>query len=164
MVRLRPAPGYHLEQTLPLGTRAAARDASLADKHPLPRATRLDRPGQHAVRRPFRERDHQRCGFRIDPNVDEAQIDLVQDMIYSQHLAKLGFYRGCRSGDESAPRETSAGGTYYTDGLRAVLFFENRPVSISQIQFLPGSASSITTANRSTGTTAQTRREAPGFF
>jgi hypothetical protein len=77
------------------------------------------------------------AGPRIDPNVDEAQIDLVQDMIYSQHLARLGFVEGVGEVMQSAPRETSAGGTYYTDGLRAVLFFENRPVSISQIQFLP---------------------------
>lgn len=77
------------------------------------------------------------AGPRIDPNVDEARIDLVQDMIYSQHLARLGFVEGVGRVMQSAPRETSAGGTYYTDGLRAVLFFENRPVSISEIQFLP---------------------------
>ncbi len=36
----------------------------------------------------------------------------------------------------SSPRTTSGGGTYHTDGLRAVLIFEPRYVPLSAIEFL----------------------------
>jgi hypothetical protein len=72
----------------------------------------------------------------IDPDVDEARNDLVQDLIYSQFLAKMGFVKGVGQVMESNPRKTPGGGTYHTDGLRAVLFFEKRPVHLSEIGFL----------------------------
>ncbi|MEA3410611.1 MAG: LssY C-terminal domain-containing protein [Pseudomonadota bacterium] len=73
------------------------------------------------------------AGPRLDPNIDEARNDLVQDMIYSQHLGRLGFARGVGRVTTSKPRATQGGGTYHTDGLRAVLLFEHDPVSISEI-------------------------------
>lgn len=72
----------------------------------------------------------------IDPNVDEARNDLVQDVIYSQYLAKIGFVKGVGQVMASSPRKTPSGATYHTDGLRAVLLFEQRPVSLSEIEFL----------------------------
>ncbi len=72
----------------------------------------------------------------IDPDVDEARNDLVQDLIYSQFLAKIGFVQGVGQVMASSPRTTPGGGTYHTDGLRAVLFFEPRPVHLSEIRFL----------------------------
>jgi hypothetical protein len=72
----------------------------------------------------------------IDPDVDEARNDIVQDMIYSQSLVKLGFVKGVGRVTDLNPRKTSSAGTYHTDGLRAVLFFERKPISISQLQFL----------------------------
>jgi len=73
------------------------------------------------------------AGPRIDPNIDEARNDLVQDMIYSQHLGSIGFTRGVGRAMTSKPRATQGGGIYHTDGLRAVLLFEHDPVSISEI-------------------------------
>jgi hypothetical protein len=72
----------------------------------------------------------------IDPDVDEARNDIVQDMIYSQSLMKLGFVKGVGRVTDLNPRKTSSGDTYHTDGLRAVLFFERKPISISQLRFL----------------------------
>jgi hypothetical protein len=72
----------------------------------------------------------------IDPFVDEARNDLVQDMIYSQSLVKMGFVKGVGRIMASTPRKIPNGATYHTDGLRAVLIFEKRPVSLSEIQFL----------------------------
>lgn len=72
----------------------------------------------------------------IDPDADEARNDLVQDLIYSQFLAKIGFVRGVGQVMASSPRTTLGGGTYHTDGLRAVLFFEPRPVPLSGIESL----------------------------
>ena len=72
----------------------------------------------------------------IDPDVDEARNDLVQDLIYSQHVAKIAFVQGVGQVAASSPRKTPGGGSYHTDGLRAVLFFEPRQIPLSAIEFL----------------------------
>lgn len=56
-------------------------------------------------------------------DVDEARNFLIQDMMYSGGLDKLGFAYG------AGPRERS-------DGLRAVLFFAVRPLSLSDVEIL----------------------------
>jgi LssY-like putative type I secretion system component LssY len=56
-------------------------------------------------------------------DVDEARNLLVQDMMYSGGLDKLGFAHG------SGARERG-------DGLRAVLFFVTRPLSLSDVEIL----------------------------
>jgi len=71
----------------------------------------------------------------IEPFVDEARNNLVQDIIYSQSLIKMGFVKGVGRVMASTPRKLPSGATYHTDGLRAVLLFEKRPVSLSEIEF-----------------------------
>jgi len=71
----------------------------------------------------------------IEPFVDETRNNLVQDIIYSQSLLKMGFVKGVGCVMESTPRKLPSGATYHTDGLRAVLLFEKRPVSLSEIEF-----------------------------
>lgn len=71
----------------------------------------------------------------IEPFVDEARNDLAQDIIYSQSLVKMGFVKGVGSVMASTPRKIRNGSIYHTDGLRAVLMFEDRPVSLSEIEF-----------------------------
>ncbi len=71
----------------------------------------------------------------MDPEVDEARNDLVQDMIYSQSLAKIGWVKGMDSVKVPEAGTTSSGAPYFTDGLRAVLLFQSRSVSISEIEF-----------------------------
>ena len=56
-------------------------------------------------------------------DVDEARNHLIQDMMYSGGLDKLGFAHG------SGTRERG-------DGLRAVLFFATRPLSLSEVEIL----------------------------
>ena len=63
------------------------------------------------------------AGLRTHADVDEARNLLVQDMMYSGGLDKLGFAHG--SG-------TSGRG----DGLRSVLFFATRPLSLSDVEIL----------------------------
>lgn len=72
----------------------------------------------------------------LHPDVDEARNLLVQDMMYSEGLAKLGFVTGVGPAPVARPRESLAGTTYYTDGLRAVMFFTTRPHTLSDIQIL----------------------------
>jgi hypothetical protein len=71
---------------------------------------------------------------KIDPDVDEARIGLIQDLLYSQSLIRFGFARGIEPATESRPHRNLTGDPFFTDGLRAVLVFERRPVSLDQIE------------------------------
>jgi hypothetical protein len=65
----------------------------------------------------------------IEPDLDLARNDVVQEMMYSQSLAKIGFVKTFAQG--AAPDDA----TYWTDGLRAVLLFTGEPVSLAEIDF-----------------------------
>jgi hypothetical protein len=71
----------------------------------------------------------------LDPYVDEARIDLTQDLAYSQALIKIGHVKGAGqslSAKADAPLKDIR---YTTDGLRAVLVLVERPTSLSEIDF-----------------------------
>ncbi|MBL8659444.1 MAG: LssY C-terminal domain-containing protein [Rhodospirillales bacterium] len=72
----------------------------------------------------------------IDPDVDEARRYLVEDLAYSQALHRIGFVKGVGASGKSGPRENLVGDPWYSDGLRAVLFFEPRPYSLSELKVL----------------------------
>jgi hypothetical protein len=72
----------------------------------------------------------------IDPNVDEARRYLVEDLAYSQALHRLGYVKGVGGISRDAPRINLVGDPYYSDGLRAVMFFGPRPYSLSDLGFL----------------------------
>jgi hypothetical protein len=72
----------------------------------------------------------------IDPDVDEARRYFVEDLAYSQALARFGFVKGVGVVTREAPRMNLVGDPFYTDGLRAVLFFEPRPYTLSDIEML----------------------------
>ena len=74
---------------------------------------------------------------KIDPDVDEARQALTQDMAYSQNLTKIGYVKGVGAASRGAPRENLTTDPYYTDGLRSVLVFEQRPSSLAAIDFFP---------------------------
>jgi len=65
----------------------------------------------------------------LHEDMDEARNLLLQDMIYSGGLAKLGFASG------AAPHATTSS-RYPGDGLRAVLFLATRPLSLGDVEFL----------------------------
>ena len=64
------------------------------------------------------------------PTADEAEA------IYGVHLAaiKLGFVAGAGRLSAAPPLPRPDGPSYETDGLRAVVVFERRPVALSEIQ------------------------------
>jgi len=72
----------------------------------------------------------------LHADVDEARNFLIQDLMYSGGLDKLGFVNGVGATSPTHPRATLEGATYYTDGLRAVVFFATRPLSLSDVEFL----------------------------
>ena len=72
---------------------------------------------------------------RIEPDVDEARNDVVQDLLYSQALAKIGFVKGAGSVSAAGARPTPDRSSYHTDGLRAVLVFGGNAVSLAEVDF-----------------------------
>lgn len=72
----------------------------------------------------------------IDPDVDEARRYFVEDLGYSQAVAKVGYVKGAGVVNKEEPRVNLVGDPFYTDGLRAVLFFESRPYTLSNINHL----------------------------
>jgi hypothetical protein len=71
----------------------------------------------------------------IEPNLDEARNDLIQDMFYAQSLVKIGFVKAMDKVPASKPRKTTSGSSYHTDGLRAVLMFAGENIGLSGIKF-----------------------------
>lgn len=65
----------------------------------------------------------------LHEDMDEARNLLVQDMMYSGGLARLGFATG-------AAKPPAGATPYLTDGLRAVLFLATRPLSLADVEFL----------------------------
>ena len=73
---------------------------------------------------------------KIDPDVDEALLALIQDMAYSQYLSKIGVVKGVGAAPREAPRQNLTTDPYYTDGNRGVLIFNDRPTSLVNIELL----------------------------
>ena len=72
----------------------------------------------------------------IDPDIDELRRYLVEDLLYSQAVNRIGFVKGTGASSKAEPRLNLMGDPYYTDGLRAVMFFGPRPYSLSQLEVL----------------------------
>jgi hypothetical protein len=72
----------------------------------------------------------------LHPDVDEARNLTIQDMMYSGGLGKLAFIEGVGEIAHSNPRSNLDGSSYYTDGLRAVMFFVTRPSTLSDVDIL----------------------------
>ncbi len=73
---------------------------------------------------------------KIDPNVDETREYLVEDMAYSQSLAKIGYISGVGPASYDEPRGNLTGDPYFTDGLRVVMWLSRNQTSISEIEVL----------------------------
>ena len=73
---------------------------------------------------------------KIDPDVDEALNALMEDMAYSQNLKKIALVKGVGAAPRNAPRQNLTTDPYYTQGHRGVMFFDPRPTSIADIEFL----------------------------
>jgi hypothetical protein len=73
----------------------------------------------------------------IDPDVDEARTYLMQDLITSQSVARLGFVVGVGPATLEEPRRNLTGDPYFTDGLRAVFVLSEDPVSFDEVDILP---------------------------
>jgi hypothetical protein len=70
---------------------------------------------------------------KIDPDVDETRWYLVQDLFFSQGLARFGAVEGVGAATPESPRHNYTGDPYYTDGHRIVLWLSDQPVTYHRI-------------------------------
>jgi hypothetical protein len=73
---------------------------------------------------------------KIDPDIDEARHAIIEDLLFSQTLAKVGFVKGVGRATPYRPRQNLTGDPYFTDGLRIVLILDKGPISMNQIEGL----------------------------
>jgi len=83
----------------------------------------------------FTTHSHSLVTHKIDPDIDETRTALIEDMMFSQGLERLGFVSGVNPASENDPRHNMTGDPYFTDGLRAVLLFGRQPRHIEDLKF-----------------------------
>jgi hypothetical protein len=71
---------------------------------------------------------------KIDADVDETREFLVEDLAYSQGLARFGYVGGVGAAPMDAPRGNLTGDPYFTDGRRVVLWVSDRPIAMDDIE------------------------------
>jgi hypothetical protein len=60
---------------------------------------------------------------KIDPDVDDARDYVLDDLLESGHVSRVGYVAGAELAERTAPRHNLTGDPYFTDGMRAVAVF-----------------------------------------
>jgi hypothetical protein len=60
---------------------------------------------------------------KIDPDVDDARDYVLDDLLESLHVERVGYVGGVDACERDAPRHNLTGDPYFTDGLRAIAIF-----------------------------------------
>jgi hypothetical protein len=71
----------------------------------------------------------------IDPDIDEARDYLIQDLLESQKVAKIGFVDGVGKAEPDNPRYNLTDSPYWTDGLRVVFVFSEEQTALDELEF-----------------------------
>ncbi len=74
--------------------------------------------------------------YRIDPDIDDARMFILQNFWYSQSLARMGRVGGIPSTTIDAPHRNFNGSEYFTNGQRIVLFVSESSVALDEIILL----------------------------
>jgi hypothetical protein len=74
--------------------------------------------------------------FIIEPDVDEARTYLLQDLWYAQAVSRYGYVKGTGLATLAEPRKSLHDDSYFTDGLRVVLWVSGDPVLMSAVGFV----------------------------
>ncbi len=72
---------------------------------------------------------------KIDPDVDETRNAIVQDILFSKGLVRIGFVRGVGPATPSAPHKNLTGDPYFTDGMRSVLLLDQGIYPLRDLKF-----------------------------
>jgi hypothetical protein len=73
---------------------------------------------------------------KIDPDVDETREFLVENLAYSQVLAKLAYVGGVGAAPIDEPRANLTGDPYFTDGLRVVMWISAELLDLQEIEYV----------------------------
>ncbi len=71
----------------------------------------------------------------IDPDTDEARDYLIEDLLESQKVSKLGFVGGVGKATSDNPRYNLTGSPYWTDGLRVAFIMIEDLTSLDEVEF-----------------------------
>jgi hypothetical protein len=74
--------------------------------------------------------------FKIDPDVDEAREQLLQDLYFSQGLLRFGYVEGVGSSTMLEPRKNLRGNPFFTDGYRLIVWLSGRAISLKDVEFV----------------------------
>lgn len=74
--------------------------------------------------------------IRPDPSIDDARDFFLQDLWYSQGLARSAWLKGTNVVPIDRPRQDVMGNEYFTDGYRAVLWPSGDPTSLLEADYL----------------------------
>jgi len=72
----------------------------------------------------------------ISANIDEARHYIVEDLVGSNAVEKIGYVKVSEPASQSTPRQNLTGDDYFTDGLMAVIFLADRYIPFNEITFL----------------------------
>jgi hypothetical protein len=72
----------------------------------------------------------------IDPDVDDTRDGLIGDLAYSQSLHATGYVTGSQRSTFEKTHYNLTPDPYYSDGLRAVMLLDQRPVPLNEIVIL----------------------------
>ena len=73
---------------------------------------------------------------KIDPELDDARVVLLMDLVRAHIVKKLGYAKGVGASPPDEPRGNLTGDPYFTDGLRLVLFLSADPTSLVKVESL----------------------------
>lgn len=72
----------------------------------------------------------------IDPDVDDTRNGLIGDLAYSQAMNRIALVKGSQVSTHEDTYYNLTPDPYYSDGLRAVMFFSERPTTLDRIDML----------------------------
>ncbi|MDA2920548.1 LssY C-terminal domain-containing protein [Desulfobacterota bacterium AH_259_B03_O07] len=74
---------------------------------------------------------------QIDPDIDEARDYLVEDIVFSRNVSKLGKVKGIEPATRYKPHVNLLDQPWWTDGYRVVFLFQEEPVTLTELEFFP---------------------------
>lgn len=72
----------------------------------------------------------------IDPMVDESRQFVLESLLFRLRISDFGFTRASTAATRERPRQNLTGDSYFTDGLRLVVFLSENPVGPGKVRNL----------------------------
>jgi hypothetical protein len=69
---------------------------------------------------------------KIDSDIDESRDFLIQDLVISDSVDRVGLVKGVGAHSVENPHKNLMGDTWYTDGFRGVIFIGDTPTPLLQ--------------------------------